>query len=70
MKPHPATTRYLVKHETLAVKHNTDPLCAAVDSWVGYLLTHRKNQYQPFQQATHLNLFHVSLRASITKFTT
>ena len=31
-------TEYLVKHETLAVKDDADPLRAAIDNWVRNLL--------------------------------
>ena len=39
-----------MKHEALTMEHKTDPLCAAIDNWVGYLTPHPiSSPYQPFQ---------------------
>ena len=62
------TTEYLVKHETLTVKHDADPLRAAIDNRVrnlSYVLL----ALQPLQEDTNFNLLHMPLGTPITEFT-
>jgi hypothetical protein len=50
------------------MEHHADPLRIAVDNWVGYL-PHPISSCERPQQATHFNLLHMPLRASVAEFT-
>ena len=58
-----------MKHEALAVKHDADPLRAAIDNRVGNLLYSLAPAAPVTRKLTNFDLLHMPLSTPITEFT-